>query len=451
MPHVAFIAFAGLRIHNVELAALGVTMPGLTARAEAVGQLPSLGLLTLAGMLPAEWTCSYHESDGVDLDVLNRVVAEQPTIAALSALTPSIDDAYAFAARLRQENIRSVLGGLHATACPEEALQYVDAVCTGEGELTWPQVLRDVAAGSLRSRYDAVRTAAPLPWALPRFDLAASSPRSRWTVQSQRGCPLACEFCAASRTLSRFREKPVDRLRSELAEITRLSPNPVLELADDNTFAGPRDPLPLLDALASANARYFTEVDWRLGERPEILAPLAASGCVQVLVGIESLIFRHPGMGAKQAALARILAAVDRIQDAGIAVNGCFIVGADGETRASIDRMRDFLLTSNFADVQITLSTPFPGTPLHNRLQRAGRLLPNRDWRHHTLFDVTFQPDAMTVTDLETSFRELLQAVYDPPATNRRSKIRREVWRRSRTLSSTPDRFFWSPPLDGEG
>src|SRR5207244_2151004 len=130
-----------------------------------------------------------------------------------------------------------------------------------------------------------------------------------------------------------------------------------LELADDNTFAGTRDPAPLFEALAHARCRYFTEVDWRIGERPEVLAGLAPSGCVQVLVGIESLVFRHPGMGAKQAELTRMLDAVRAIQEAGVAVIGCFIVGAAGETRASLDRLTEFLLRSPFADVQLTLQT----------------------------------------------------------------------------------------------
>src|SRR5439155_25885594 len=133
---------------------------------------------------------------------------------------------------------------------------------------------------------------------------------------------------------------------------------------------------PLLEALAESGAHYFTEVDWRIGERPDVLRGLAASGCVQVLVGIESLVFRHPGMGAKQADLGRVLDAVRAVQEAGVAVIGCFLVGCDGETRASLDRLAAFIPDSPLADVQLTVQTPFPGTALHRRLQRAGRLLP---------------------------------------------------------------------------
>jgi radical SAM superfamily enzyme YgiQ (UPF0313 family) len=436
MPHVALIAFSGLRVREADLAEYGLKLPGLTSRAGALQQLPSLGLLTLAGMLPNDWTASYHEADG-DLDgLLNTVVRNRTDLAAVSALTASAEAAYQFAGSLRRENIRTVFGGLHATACPDEASRHFDAVCIGEGELVWSDVLRDAAAGRLRPRYEAVRTNRELCWPQPRFDLL-ERPRSRWTLQSQRGCPLACEFCAASRLISRFREKPADNIRAELAAISHLDPQATIELADDNTFAGPRDPEPMLAAFAESGIRYFTEVDWRIGERPEMLQRLAASGCVQVLIGIESLVFRFPGMGEKQANLARVMAAIDRIQEAGIAVSGCFIIGGDGETRESLAELARFVRSTELADVQVTLSTPFPGTALRARLARENRLLPDRSWSSYTLFDVTFEPDRLSVAELEAGYRELLGDLFDAGEAVRRSRIRHQIWRRNPAMRKT--------------
>lgn len=442
MPHVAFISFSGLRVREARLAEYGVKLPGLSGRAEAIRQLPSLGLLTLAGMLPDDWTCSYREADGGTDSFLHEIVSERPELVALSSLTASVEEAYALAARLRAEGIRTVLGGLHATACPGEAVAHVDAVCSGEGELVWREILNDALSGQLRPNYAAVRSAADFDWPMPRFDLLGDRPLARWTIQTQRGCPLGCEFCAASRLISRFREKPSDCIRAELAAIRRLDPQPIVELADDNTFAGARDADELLTVLADSDVRYFTEVDWRIGERAELVRRLAESGCVQVLVGIESLVFRYPGMGEKDRPLARVVEAVAEIQEAGVAVIGCFIAGADGETRESLDRLAAFLGTAPFSDVQVTLNTPFPGTALRNRLARSGRLLADRGWSHHTLFDVTYQPDQMSVAELETAYRELLGEVFSAKQSQRRAAIRRSVWRRNPVLKGSA----WQPP-----
>jgi radical SAM superfamily enzyme YgiQ (UPF0313 family) len=437
MSHVALLSFSGLRVREKQLAELGVQLPSLTARAEAISQLPSLGLLTLAGMLPRDWTCNYQEVTAVDDNLVQSLVRQRPQLVAMSALTASAQQAYLLADKLRAENLPTVFGGLHATTCPDESAGHFDAICTGEGEVVWPQILRDAGQGKLQRRYAAARTDVDLDWPIPRFDLLADRPIARWTLQTQRGCPLACEFCAASRMISHFREKPVERVREELAAIRRLDSRPVIELADDNTFSGARDPEPLLASLAEANARYFTEVDWRIGEQPTLVRQLAASGCVQVLIGIESLVFRYPGMGSKTAPLERVMAAVDQIQNAGVAVIGCFIVGADGETAASLERLTTYLRQSRLADVQVTLHTPFPGTALRSRLAREGRLLDDRDWSHYTLFDVTFQPDRLSVVNLERGYRELLFTVFDKGQAARRAAIRRDIWRRNPILRGT--------------
>lgn len=426
MPHVAFIPLVGFRIREQELLALGMSLPGLQPRAKAIGELPALGLLTLGGMLPPDWTCSYHSIARWDEELVEQVIDERPTLVAISALTASINEAYALADQFRQHRIPVVLGGLHVTACPEEASQHADSVVVGPGELVWPKLLADAAAGDLQKLYRA--TGRQGDWPLPKLDLLGAAP-SRFTLQTQRGCPLACDFCGASRLLGSFQEKPIDHIRDELHAIAARSPRPLIELADDNTFAGSRDPQELFAALAEVDARYFTEADWRIGERDDILRGLATSGCAQVLMGIESLVFRYPGMGAKQAELDHMMTAVQRILDAGVAVNGCFIVGADGETRASLDRLASFLANSPFAEVQLTLQTPFPGTALHRGLQREGRLLAERDWSHYSLFDVTYQPDVMTVEELESGFRELVATVFSREQTNRRNQIRRRILR----------------------
>ncbi|MBC8350910.1 MAG: B12-binding domain-containing radical SAM protein [Planctomycetes bacterium] len=431
MPHVAFVPLTGLRVREAELLDLGMSLPGLARRANALAELPALGLLTLAGMTPATWSCSYHDTATADEQLVERVLGESPDLVAISALTASVTEAYSLSDKLRARGISVVLGGLHATCEPDEAGLHCDSVVVGDGEPVWQQILDDATSGSVRPTYRAASVYDLADSPVPRFELLGERSRPRFTLQTERGCPLACDFCGASRLLGSFREKPVANIRDELAAINQIDPSPWLELADDNTFAGGRDTELLLSTIESANARFFTEADWRIGERPELLKQLAASGCVQVLLGIESLVFRYPGMGPKQSEFQRIMTAVDAIQDAGIVANGCFIVGADGETDESLDRLIKFILNSRLGEVQITLQTPFPGTALRRKLSIDGRLLADRDWSHYTLFDVTYRPDQISVKQLERGFRRVIRAVFDSAANKKRGELRKSIWRKN--------------------
>ncbi|HET6881576.1 MAG TPA: cobalamin-dependent protein [Pirellulales bacterium] len=440
MPHVAFVPFTGLRVREQELLELGMSLPGLRERADAIAELPALGLLTLAGLTPPDWSCSYQPAGDVGREsLIDYIVDQRPTLVAVSMLTASAEEAYQFCAGLRRAGLRTVIGGLHATACPEEARNWCDAVVVGHGEPVWQALLADAAAGELRPLYRAPRIYNLVQAPLPRFDLLGSPLPARFTVQTQRGCPLACEFCGASRLLGRFSEKPASLIERELDSIKAILPRPspsrlsvskpLIELADDNTFAGDRDLDELCDVLTRANVRYFTEADWRIGKTPDLVRRLANSGCLQVLVGLESQIFRYPGMGEKLTAWNTIIDALTAIQEAGVAVNGCFILGADGETRRSLDRLIEFILDSPLADVQLTLQTAFPGTALRHRLYKEGRLLADRGWPYYTLFDVTYRPDRLNVAELETAFRDCLRVVFAPDAVARRRNIRGQIWR----------------------
>jgi radical SAM superfamily enzyme YgiQ (UPF0313 family) len=429
MPHVALVAMAGFRVREREMLALGMSLPGLAQRAGAVGALPSLGLLTLAGMTPGEWSVSLHEAPSPcngssQLALVNEIARQRPTLVAISTMTASVLGAYALADLLRASGMQVVLGGLHASTMSQEAALHADAVVIGEGEPTWLHVLADAQRRELRPTYrsDELFDLAKSPQ--PRLELLAGSARPRFTLQTSRGCPFACEFCGASRLLGAFREKPVAQVERELAAIVAKQPRAHIELADDNTFAGKRDASELLAAFERAGVRWFTECDWRIGERPELLAKLAHSGCVQVLVGVESLMMNFSGMGAKRAPLPRVMDALMRVQEAGIAVIGCFVVGGDDDTLESIHALGD----APFADVQLTVQTPFPGTALREKLEKSGRILADRSWDACTLFDVAYQPAQMSVADLERAFRNVVAMVHAKEPSSKRNELRQTIW-----------------------
>jgi radical SAM superfamily enzyme YgiQ (UPF0313 family) len=251
---------------------------------------------------------------------------------------------------------------------------------------------------------------------------------NRLTVQTQRGCPFRCEFCASSILLSpRFKLKPVEKVIAEIRRIKELWPKPFIEFADDNTFANRRHGKRLMRALAGQSVRWFTETDVSVARDPELLSLMRDAGCAQVLIGLESpqvegLHGLETRSDWKERQRDFYLEAVRRIQDHGISVNGCFVLGLDGTGLESFDAVRAFVRESGLHEVQITVMTPFPGTPLYERLKGEGRLLREDAWELCTLFDVNFVPQRMTVQELERNFVALARDLYSDAETRRRRR-----------------------------
>ncbi len=344
---------------------------------------------------------------------------------AISSFTAQIDEAYALADRYRLLGVPVVLGGLHVSAVPQEAALHADAVVVGEGEPVWPTVLRDAERGRLQPRYDAP------PWSLenppiPAFEMLDIERYNRLTVQASRGCPLRCEFCASSVLLSpRYKQKPLHSVLAEIDRICEIWHRPFIEFADDNAFVNHKYWKRLLPELERRHVRWFAETDLSVHRDPELLRMMRDSGCAEVLIGFESP--SEAGLQGvelnsdwKRKHVGEAVRAVEQIQSHGIRVNGCFILGLDGQPPGVFEEVEHFANETGMFDVQITLQTPFPGTPLYERLRREGRMLYDQDWRRYTLFDVTHRPQLMTTEELRVGFRDLGKRIYSAEATQRR-------------------------------
>ena len=428
---IALIAMSGIRAENPKLTALGMKLPGFLERAQTLFAMPSLSLLTLAGMVPADIEIDYRE--------YREFPAEQPPecdLAAITSFTAQIEDAYRIADIYRSRGTAVVMGGLHVSKMPAEAERRCDAVCIGEGELLWPEILGDFCARRLKPRYEQVPgssfdlSCAPLP----RYDLLDPASYNRFPVQTSRGCPFKCEFCASSILLTpHYRHKPVSRVVEEIREIKRRWPRPFIELADDNTFADRRCGRMLAEALADEDIKWFAETDISVAQDEELLRLIAESGCRQILIGFESPTSSGlSGIELKSNWKFRkrdfYRAAIERIQSHGITVNGCFVLGLDGDTEEVFDRIPEFVDQTALYDVQITIQTAFPGTPIYRRLLATGRLIEPRNWRKCTLFDVNFHPLQMTRERLEQKFYELASQLYRQDAFARRHRRFVEVY-----------------------
>ena len=439
---IGLIAMSGIRAQNAELLQLGLTLPGFVERSKVIASLPSLSLLTLAGLTPPTFEVEYMEI--ADL----KSAPELPDhfdLVALTSLSAQIYEAYKVADTYRARGTPVVMGGLHVSSLPDEALEHCTAVVIGEGEPMWPELLDDFERGQLRPRYEqASRGAFDLRHApMPRFDLLDPGKYNRITVQTSRGCPHRCEFCASSILLTpRYKLKPVEKVIAEIRAIKTIWPRPFIEFADDNSFVNTPHAKELLRALARENVRWFTEADINVARDDEMLALMRDSGCQQVLIGLESP-HRHSLDGIelngnwKVRQQDRYKTAIEKIQSYGITVNGCFIMGLDGDTPEVFDDVLNFVRDSGLYEVQVTFLTAFPGTPLYHRLKREGRIIEDRAWDKCTLFDINIRPRGMSVDDLHRGFLKLVKQLYSEEETQTRRRHFRERLKTSPNFAVT--------------
>jgi radical SAM superfamily enzyme YgiQ (UPF0313 family) len=403
--------------------------------------LPSLGLLYLAACTPTGHELHYYEAEA---DGKEPFEVYDCDLVAISTFSAQVFEAYAIADRLRLAGVKVAMGGLHVTALPEEAAAHADYVVVGEGENCWPAV---VAAAERNDPPQIIRVALyPAVDArcllVPRYDLLGDRPYNRFTVQTTRGCPWRCEFCASNVMLGQpYRKRPVADVVRDIEAIRQVREHPFIEFADDNTFVDKRWGRDLCRALAPLRVKWFTETDISVAEDAELLDLMHAAGCRQVLIGLES-----PGAEAlaglemkqdfKARWFRRYANAIERIQSHGITVNGCFILGLDGHMPAVFEDVLEFARDVSLYDVQITVLTAFPGTPLYERLLREGRVIEPGRWDLCTLFDVNHRPLGMTPRELKEGMYWLTEKLYNATSTARRREAFFARWQKEGALAA---------------
>ncbi|MHC4126704.1 MAG: B12-binding domain-containing radical SAM protein [Planctomycetota bacterium] len=413
---IGMIAMSGIRCCDQELLEMGLTLPGFVERSRTIASLPSLGLLTLAGMTPREHEIEYIEVE--DVRDCGRL-PDDLDLVAISSFSAQINEGYELAGRFSAAGVPVVIGGLHVTSVPREPMSCGASAAVGEGEVVWPQILDDASRGRLQPVYDAGGRQFDLAEApLPAFELLDIDRYNRLTVQTSRGCPWRCSFCAGSPLLTgRYKQKPVDKVLREIDRVRELWPRPFIEFADDNLFVNRAYWHELLPQLARRRVKWFAETDLSVSEDDELLDEARRAGCVEVLVGFESPVEQGlDGLELRRNWKLRqwptYKQAIHRIQAHGIRVNACFVLGLDGHMTDVFDALYGFVEDAAPFDVQVTYMTPFPGTPLYRRLQHEGRLTHDGQWERCTLFDVNYKPTPMTAEELRRGFHELASGLY---------------------------------------
>jgi radical SAM superfamily enzyme YgiQ (UPF0313 family) len=367
---------------------------------------PPLGLATLAGYLDEGDTVTLQDEhvEKLDLD-------DEPDLVVIQVYITSAYRAYALADYYRQKGAHVCLGGLHVTSLPDEAAQHADTIFLGPGEDTWPAFLADFRAGRPGKVYRSqLRTLIGLPKI--RRDLIK---RQLYLVPNSivvsRGCPHVCDFCykeAFFRGGKSFYTQAVD---DALAEIERL-PGRHLYFLDDHLFGNPRFAAALFDGMRGMGRLWQAAGTVKSVLQPGLLEKAAASGLRSLFVGFETLNPANLREQHKYQNLNRDYhAAIRRLHDQGVMVNGSFVFGMDDDDESVFDRTIEWAVAQGIETATFHILTPYPSTALYERMAAQGRLLHSR-WDLYDTRHVVYRPARLAPETLEAGYWRAYREFY---------------------------------------
>lgn len=376
-------------------------------------RIPCLSLLQVAALTPPGWEVVITDEKVERLDL-----EQAADLVGITAMTCSAPRAYEIADHFRARGIPVVMGGIHVSSCPEEALQHCHSVVIGEAESLWTTVIADTTEGRLKSVYrhhDHLPGLEHLP--KPDWDLyRGKGYLPVHFVETTRGCPLDCEFCAVTTYFGgRYRNRP---LKDVLTELESLRPfdgfvmKNVVFFVDDNIVSNRAYAREFFSRIADLNLRWLGHASVNLASDPEMLKLCERSGCLGVLIGFETLSQETMhSIGRKSRLRMDYLNAIQKIHDHGIGVDGSFVFGFDTDDESVFDRTLEFVTRAKIEVPYFSVLTPYPGTRLHARLRSENRILTD-DWSLYDTSHVVIQPQRMSPDQLQEGYLRVFRAAY---------------------------------------
>ncbi|MFP5376787.1 MAG: B12-binding domain-containing radical SAM protein [Acidimicrobiia bacterium] len=397
-------------------------------------RMPPMALLVLAALARrAGWDARVIDEN------FDPLPAERPDLAAITVWTPVAARAYAVADSYRARGVPVVVGGVHPSLLPTEALRHADAVVSGEAETAFAAVLADALAGRLAPLYqgewqgmDAVPTADEWAGDLRRFPLTRYAPLN--TLQTTRGCRFNCDFCSVIRINGRgSRHRPPEQVVEELRVVKRAGQHigrfAYVFFLDDDLAAD----LDYTRELCEALVRSGVHVTWGaqasigLARDAELLDLARRSGCRVLFTGFESVSREALVECNKKNRPGQYGELVDRLHRRGIGVEGGFIFGFDTDRPDVFEHTVEFVDRIGVDLAHFSILTPYPGTHTYSRMLADDRIT-SFDWRRYNLYNAVYEPAGMTAAQLEDGLRRAYRWYY---AGNRRARrFLRETGRR---------------------
>ncbi|MBK8251317.1 MAG: B12-binding domain-containing radical SAM protein [Polyangiaceae bacterium] len=395
----------------------------IATASEDSAYLPRLGLGILASLTPPEDEVIYSD-DVVQPFNIERDVKDVDLVG-ISVDSKTARRAYDIADAYRRKGKRVVLGGIHPTACPDEALQHADAVVLSEAEDLWPEVLRDFKAKQLKPIYKgALPDLAGRP--KPRRDIFRSKKYIPFqVVQTMRGCPYPCEFCSVSTqngVTMRFR--PADEVLAELRTLGKL-----ILFADDNVMIHRAYSKELFTKMIPLQKHWIGQCSLAAVKRIENVKLMAESGCKALFIGFESVDEETVKYtGKRQNKPSQYKEVMQMLHEHGISTWGSFVFGFDTDDSEVFDRTVEFGVNMQLTMALYAILTPYPGTALYTRLRNERRLTDERWWlrRDHDAGSPYFVPKLMSREKLREGWVRAWTSFYSVPNILKRWKVTRQ-------------------------
>lgn len=378
-----------------------------------------LGLGYVAAVTPSTWQVKIIDEN------FEPFTYESADLVGITAFTSNINRAYEIAKIYRMKNTKVVLGGIHGSMFPEEALRYVDGIVCGEVERIWHIVIDDFENSTLKRNYIGPRLDFEALDITPRRDLF--HPNYFWqSVQTSRGCPFDCNFCSVSKYLGRaFRQRKPAAVLSELSEIQ----TDYIAFVDDNLIGYQQSSRLRANAIfegmvhLNLNKKWWMQTSINAAEDERTVELAAKAGCMFVFIGFETIDRRalkemKKGVNIRQG-VEKYKKVVDTFHKYGIGVMGAFIIGNDYESASYYKKLADFINKSGIDIIQISVLTPLPGTRLMKALQAEGRIVYDdfpKDWEKYRFSYLVHRPNGIKPDVVYTGDNYIKDRLYSFPA-----------------------------------
>lgn len=363
-----------------------------------------MSLAILAALTPSD----------IELKVTDELVEDidfsyPADVVALSVNTTNAFRAYQVVDIFRKKGAKIVMGGIHPSMMPEEALMHSDAIVIGEAETVWKELLDDLNSGRLKEKYHSQKYPEPPEIPHPRWDVLNGKryfvPR---VFQVSRGCPYDCSFCSSTRFFGvKYRFRPI----GDVIEEVRTYNKRLIVFVDDNIVGNHEYSRELFKALKECGKRWVAQSSVDIAADDELLKLAAESGCAGLLIGFESINQDNKSSIKKLRKASEYSECIRKIKAYGIGVHGSFVFGFDNDPPEIFQDTVDFVMENRLEVANYCKLTPFPRTKLFDELSIEGRIL-HRDWSKYDRYNIVFQPKNISIEDLKQKTDKAYRKTY---------------------------------------